>query len=246
MARLVLVHGFTQTSATWEPVTVRLTEAGHEVVTPDVPGHGAAAAVKADVWAGADLLAPHGPALFAGYSLGGRLCLHAALAHPEAVNRLVLIGATAGIEDSAERAVRRRVDEEIATELESAGDGGLGAWMDNWLSQPLFAGLSPQAAGRDARLTNTANGLASSLRLAGTGAMVPLWDRLGELEMAVLVLAGEQDTKFASIGGRLAEAIGGNARLQLIADAGHAAHLQQPDAVATAILAFAEESRDDS
>jgi 2-succinyl-6-hydroxy-2,4-cyclohexadiene-1-carboxylate synthase len=240
MARLVLVHGFTQTGASWGPVAVRLTSAGGEVIAPDAPGHGAAAAVEADLWAGADLLAPLGPAIFVGYSMGGRLCLHAALAHPEAVNKLVLIGATAGIEDAAERAARRQADEQTAADLQATGDGGLAGWMDGWLSRPLFAGLSAEAAGRDARLTNTAQGLASSLRLAGTGAMIPLWPRLAELEMPVLILAGDRDAKFAAIGARLAEAIGANARARLIPDAGHAAHLERPDEVATAILNFAD------
>jgi pimeloyl-ACP methyl ester carboxylesterase len=110
--------------------------------------------------------------------------------------------------------------------------------MDRWLAQPLFAGLPAKAAGRDARLTNTAAGLASSLRLVGTGAMTPVWDRLEELDVPVLVLAGERDTKFAPLGAQLAAAIGPRARLRLIGGAGHAAHLERPSEVAAAIAAF--------
>jgi 2-succinyl-6-hydroxy-2,4-cyclohexadiene-1-carboxylate synthase len=242
MARLVLVHGFTQTGASWEPVADRLSHASHEVLTPDAPGHGAAAAVETDLWGGADRLAPLGPAVFVGYSMGGRLCLHLALAHPESVTKLVLISATAGIEDPAERAARRQADEAKAAELEADGDAGLPGWIDTWLAQPLFAGLTVGAAGRDARLKNTARGLASSLRLAGAGAMTPLWSRLAELDMPVLVLAGEHDAKFGAVGTRMASAIGANARFQLVAGAGHAAHLERPDAAAAALLTFSEES----
>jgi 2-succinyl-6-hydroxy-2,4-cyclohexadiene-1-carboxylate synthase len=99
-----------------------------------------------------------------------------------------------------------------------------------WLSQPLFATLPARAAGRELRLTNTASGLASSLRLAGAGAQEPLWDRLGSLTMPVLVMAGDLDSTYAAIGRRLVAAIGPNAELVLVSGAGHACHLERPDA----------------
>jgi pimeloyl-ACP methyl ester carboxylesterase len=94
----------------------------------------------------------------------------------------------------------------------------------------LFAHLGPEAAARHTRLENTAEGLAASLRLAGTGAQVPLWDRLAELAMPVLLVAGEHDAKFRALAERMAAAIGTNATVALVTGAGHAAHLEQPDA----------------
>ncbi|MGH9274629.1 MAG: alpha/beta fold hydrolase, partial [Acidimicrobiales bacterium] len=70
----------------------------------------------------------------------------------------------------------------------------------------------------------------SSLQQAGTGSQDPSWHRLSRLTMPVLVLAGERDDKFAALARRMAEAIGANATFALIPDAGHAAHLEQPDA----------------
>jgi 2-succinyl-6-hydroxy-2,4-cyclohexadiene-1-carboxylate synthase len=220
-----MAHGFTQTGRLWGPFGERLA-GGHQLVLVDLPGHAGSGAVAADLEAGGELLAAAaGPAPFdlLGYSLGARFALHAALAHPGSVRRLVLLGATAGIEDPAVRAERRRRDEALADELERTGD--LEGFLRRWLSSPMFAGL--RALGLAERRRNTAGGLASSLRLAGTGAMAPLWDRLGELTMPVLVLAGAGDPRFAAHGARLAAGLP-NAAFSLVPGAGHAAHLEQP------------------
>jgi 2-succinyl-6-hydroxy-2,4-cyclohexadiene-1-carboxylate synthase len=235
---VVLVHGFTQTGRSWKPVVERLT-ATHQVVTVDAPGHGGSGNIRADLMAGAaQLAAVGGRATYVGYSMGGRLCLRLALDHPDVVARLVLVGATAGLADPLERARRRAADEELADALLAGGDAGVESFLQQWLARPLFATLSPSQAGLDARRDNTAAGLASSLRLAGTGAQEPLWDRLAELKMPVLIMAGEQDSKFAAIGRRLVAAIGDNAELHLIEGAGHAAHLEQPEAFTELLRSF--------
>jgi 2-succinyl-6-hydroxy-2,4-cyclohexadiene-1-carboxylate synthase len=225
--RVVLVHGFTQTGRSWDRILADLRR-DHEVVTVDAPGHGGSGAVRADLPATATLLAETtGRATYVGYSMGGRFCLHLALAHPELVTRLVLLGATAGIDDPDERAARRAADDALAAELEREG---VDAFLVRWLANPMFAGLPDDPAERAERRRNTAAGLAASLRLAGTGTQEPLWDRLGTLTMPVLVLAGERDAKFTELGHRLAGGIGAHARFATVAGAGHAAHLEQPEA----------------
>jgi 2-succinyl-6-hydroxy-2,4-cyclohexadiene-1-carboxylate synthase len=152
---------------------------------------------------------------------------------------LVLVGATAGIVDKAERAQRRAADEALAQRIEAEG---VEKFVDWWLNQPLFATLPAPAAGRELRVTNPAAGLASSLRLAGTGSQAPLWDRLSGLTMPVLVVAGELDTRYADLGRRLASAIGKNAELVLIPGAGHACHLERPDAFCLNLADFLDEA----
>lgn len=225
--RVVLVHGFTQTGRSWSALADDLAQ-DHEVVTVDAPGHGGSADVQVDLAVGGALLADQfGPATFVGYSMGGRLALHAALARPEEVTRLVLLGATAGIDDEREREARRVSDEVLARSLET---DGVDAFLDRWLRLPLFAGLPDDPADRADRARNTVAGLASSLRLAGTGSQVPSWHHLHALEMPVLVLAGERDDKFAALGRRLASEIGPNATFESVPDAGHAAHKENPAA----------------
>lgn len=210
------------------------------MVLVDLPGHGSSAPIAADVPRSALLLADAGGrATYVGYSMGGRTCLQLALDRPNLVERLVLLGATAGIEDAAQRAARVESDEQLAASIER---DGLEAFLDRWLANPLFAGLSPEAAGVDERRRGSPQGLASSLRLAGTGTMSPLWDRLGELEMPVLVLAGEHDTKFRALGERLAASIGPNATFRPVPGAGHSAHLEQPAAFSSILRSFLDVS----
>jgi len=234
--RVVLVHGFTQTGASWRPVADRLV-GSYEVVRVDAPGHGRSADVTAGLVEGARLLGEvGGPSAYVGYSMGGRLALQLAVTEPERVERLVLLGATAGIDDPGERVARRSADEALAAGLER---DGLDAFLSRWLALPLFAGLRREAAGLEDRRANTVAGLASSLRVAGTGTMdPPLWDRLGRLAMPVLVLAGEHDARFAALGRRLAEAVGANAAFAVVPGAGHAAHLERPDAFLALVEPF--------
>lgn len=225
--RLVLVHGFAQTQACWGPVASDLAR-DHEVVRVDAPGHGGSAGVRADLAATAELLAEvGGPATYVGYSMGGRMALHVALSRPEVVQGLVLIGATAGIDDPVERAARQVADDALAVAIET---DGVEAFLDRWLALPLFAGLDETTRFRAERATNAPEGLAASLRLAGTGAQEPLWDRLGSIAAPTLVLAGEHDEKFAALGRRLADGIGPNATFATVPGAGHSAHLEAPDA----------------
>jgi 2-succinyl-6-hydroxy-2,4-cyclohexadiene-1-carboxylate synthase len=231
---LILLHGFTQTRQSWR-LTIRELAGRYRALAPDLPGHGSAAqrtASFAACTAYIRALAPATPFTLAGYSMGGRIALHAAL-QLENVNRLILIGASPGIADPAERAERARADEALAERLLTIG---IDAFAREWGSQPLFAGQPERvaAAAYADRLRNTPEGLAAALRGLGTGVMEPLWDRLGELRIPVTLIVGERDAKFRAIAERMLELLP-DGRLEIIAGAGHAAQLEAPAAVAEAI-----------
>ena len=235
--RIVFAHGFTQTGKSWGQLIATLGRSVSDLdaIAPDLPGHGDAAELRGDLWQCGDALASvGGPATYVGYSMGGRIALHTALRHSDSVERLVLIGATAGIDDGKERAARRTSDNELADHIIRRS---VPAFIDEWLDNPLFAGLTDETAMRDDRLRNTATGLASSLRLAGTGTQEPLWDRLGEIRCPVLVLVGENDAKFTTLGQRLVDGVA-DGRLVVVPDSGHSVHLEQPGATAAAIADF--------
>jgi 2-succinyl-6-hydroxy-2,4-cyclohexadiene-1-carboxylate synthase len=238
MQRFVLAHGFTQSARSWTTferlLESRLPEA--TTIAVDLPGHGdAEPPADLDLWSSADLLADQGgPGVYVGYSMGGRVALHTALTHPAVVERLVLIGATAGIDDPDERAARRAADERLADHIEAVG---VSIFIDEWLANPLFAGLTDATAQRADRLRNSPARLAASLRATGTGTQTPLWDRLGEIECPVLVLVGEHDAKFTELGRRLVDGLA-QADLVVVPGAGHSVHLEQPDATVDAIVAW--------
>ncbi|MGI8579418.1 MAG: alpha/beta fold hydrolase [Solirubrobacteraceae bacterium] len=229
---IVLLHGFTQTGASWDGVIAEIGQR-YRALAPDLRGHGAASAVRPvgfeEVVGDLAGLAPDRFVL-GGYSMGGRLALCFALAHPERVSRLVLLGATAGIEDSGARAERRAADLALANGIE---EEGVETFARRWAAQPLFVGQSEEvaAAAHVDRLRNTAPGLAAALRGVGTGTMEPLWSRLPELTLPVVVLAGERDAKFRAVGQRMAAALP-HGELGVIPGAGHAAQLEAPAAVA--------------
>ena len=236
--QVVLVHGFTQTGRSWAQVAADLGR-DHRVTTVDAPGHGDSSELACGLAEAADRLGrTGGRATYLGYSMGGRIALHLALQHPYLVDRLILLGATGGLDTEAERAQRRAADDRLAADLER---DGVDAFLDRWLANPMFAGLPDDPAALADRRRNTVGGLASSLRLAGTGSQEPLWGRLPALEMPVLVLAGEHDAKFRALGERLADTIGTNARFEVIAGAGHAAHLARPAAFLRSVRRFLDE-----
>ena len=221
---LVLVPGFTQTAAAWDAVAARLpADAG--AVPVDVPtGLGF-------VETAAAIGARGGRAVYAGYSMGGRLCLRLALDRPDLVRGLVLLSASPGISDDAERAARREADEKLAREIERVG---VDAFLERWLRQPLFSTLPDDAAGLDARRSgNTVATLTHALRALGPGMQEPLWDRLGDLQPPFVPAAGILDEKYVDIAFAMAERVGPGIHPVLIGGAGHAAHLENPEGVAS-------------
>ena len=195
------------------PVRRRRSAAGRQLVRVDLPGHGGSSDVRADVSASGGLLAAAGGDARSTCSAtrsGARVALHAALARPDAVRRLVLVGGTAGIDDPAARATRRARDDEMADDLERSDD--VDGFVRRWLAAPMFAGLVTPAP--DERRRNPAAGLASSLRLAGTGTQPPQWDQLSGLPVPTLVLVGAVDLRFAALGARL---VAGAARRRALA-----------------------------
>jgi pimeloyl-ACP methyl ester carboxylesterase len=100
----------------------------------------------------------------------------------------------------------------------------------------VLAGIGPEvaAAARADRLRSSPQGLAAALRGLGTGTLPSLWDRLGELQMPVTLIVGERDAKFIAVARRMASLIR-DATVTVVAGAGHAVHLERPDAVIDAI-----------
>lgn len=234
---LVLLHGFASTRRLWDAVIARLPPERYSPLALDLPGHGSEANSAAPVTferCVSHVLA-RSPESFvlAGYSMGGRVALHVALAAPERVSRLVLISTTAGIADPDQRAGRRARDRRLAERIER---GSIEDFVERWRSQPMFARDPPEvdALARAEMAPNRPDGIAAALRGIGTGEMTPLWDRLGELAMPATIVVGQRDEKFHALAERMAQALPA-ARLEVV-QGGHVLPLESPQAVADALL----------
>ena len=245
---LVLLHGFTGSSAQWSAHTVVF---GREylMLSVDLLGHGSSDApvdperygmtrCVADLATLLDQLRVE-RAVWLGYSMGGRVALAFALAHPQRVRALILEGASPGIADPEERRVRRTADEALATTIEREG---IEAFVDAWIRQPLFASQarldeSTLAAEHAARRANDPVGLANSLRGLGAGAQASFWSQLSTLAVPTLLVVGEEDQKFRTIAAAMAARIA-RAEVTLIPNAGHTAHLESPRAFQNSVLEF--------
>ena len=252
---VVLVHGFTGTGNSWRSL-VEVLGPDFTTIAVDLVGHGRSASPEAldryQMARAVDDLAAllralgHARAAWLGYSLGGRTALQVAVHRPDVVSALILEGATPGLDAAEERAARVAADEVLAQRLER---GGLEAFVDFWQSISLWDSQqrtltdAQRAALRAGRLAQDPVGLAGSLRGMGTGSQAWVGDRLAEVRVPVLLTAGTLDTKFSAIAGQMAEAIP-DATMRLIDDAGHAAHLERPEAFNALVREFLRGVRD--
>ncbi len=235
---LLLVHGLLGRGSSWGPHATAFAR-DFRVVVVDLPGHGRsgipADPARASVERTADDVATIlererlAPAHVLGYSLGARIALRLAVAHPRSIRRLVLESPSAGIGDPDVRLDRRTADEARAVRLER---DGLAAFVDEWEREPIFASyadLPPARAARlrAERLRNRPAGLAASLRGAGQGSMTPLFDGLPSITAPTLAIAGARDPAGRARAELVAAAIPG-ARLAIVDAAGHAPHLETP------------------
>ena len=237
---LLLLHGFSGSSESLDDAASRL-QHRFQTIRLDLIGHGrspsptdpSAYSMQSCVAQIVDALDELGieSAHVLGYSMGGRVALALGAWQPERVRSALLVGASAGLADARRRVERVARDEALASRIES---GGLISFVDEWMSQALFAtqqrlGSRALAVAREQRLASDPIGLAGSLRGMGSGAQPPLQHLLRELRTPLLFVAGERDVKFSAIASSLAS-LAPEADCCVVPRAGHAVHLEEPEA----------------
>lgn len=250
---LVLLHGFTGSRESWGTIEPSLSM-DHTVIAIDLLGHGGTAAPAepdrygvdhqvadlAQLWAVLSLE----QAAVVGYSMGARLALAFAVRYPALVDQLILISGGAGIRDPHERAMRSRSDELLAGRIETFG---IEDFVKEWEALPLWESqrdvdLVILERQREIRLRQRPTGLAQSLRGFGQGSQPALWDALPTLNIPVLILAGAEDSKYASLALEMAPLLP-DATAVILPGAGHAVHLEKPEAVSMLIGEFLAKQR---
>jgi 2-succinyl-6-hydroxy-2,4-cyclohexadiene-1-carboxylate synthase len=250
---IVLLHGFTGSSRAMAGVAAGLSDT-YRTISIDLVGHGRSAAPRdAADYSMAACVAQLGAVLEAldlrdahwiGYSMGGRVTLAFGVDHPARVRSALLIGASAGIRDEAQRQDRVRADEALAERIEREG---VEAFVEFWISQAFVVDAQRLGArgvedARKIRLGNSAHGLAASLRGMGSGAQPPIHDALANAAFPMGLVVGDGDLKFQRVAAELSRDLP-NARIEIVPEAGHPAHTDNPAAFLDLARRFLADAR---
>ncbi len=249
---LLLFHGFTGDSRTWEPFYQQWSM-HNRLIAIDIIGHGKSdspqeierydvRSVVKDIKKILELMRIE-KADILGYSMGGRLALSFSVLYPEFVRKLVLESSSPGLESETERENRRGQDEKLGKFIL---EQGIEKFVDYWENIPLFVtqkGLAPavQSTIRAQRLTNCVIGLHNSLAGMGTGAQPSWWLQLHKLEAETLLLTGRLDEKFCLIAEKMTARIR-NCEWLKVENCGHAIHVENPDIFGTIVKRFLSNS----
>lgn len=233
---LVLLHGFLGAPASWQAVLDAMPHHG-PVWCPWLPGHGPAAPAPSSWAATVQALAaalPEG-AVLAGYSLGARLALAAALQPGTALRATVLVGGHVGLASAAEREDRAVIDAYRAAALRK---GPLADFVADWEAQPLFASQQAlpaalQAQQRAQRLAHDAQALAWAFDVAGLACMPDLRPQVAAARQALHFLTGALDARFTALAATLVQPPW--VTHTVMPGAGHNLLLEAPAAVAASL-----------
>lgn len=176
------------------------------------------------------------PAVLMGYSLGGRLALHALLDATECWDAAIIISTHSGLKTEDERKKRLLHDQEWAVRFISEDWRNL---MTSWHSQKIFNGDSFhfERFEKDFRRSF----LKEALTHASLGNQDDLKCRIADLPMPLLWITGENDHKFSEIADNL-DFSNPLSRHIVIANSGHRVPWEEPDLFKQHVQNFIAES----
>jgi pimeloyl-ACP methyl ester carboxylesterase len=230
-AAVLLSHGYSATGRMWDGQRRALPD--YHLITWDMRGHGATDSPDDPAQYSLDLtvadmraILQHvgvDRAVIGGLSLGGYVSLAFNLAHPEMVRALVICDSGPGYRNPEARATWNKRAAERAAELEARGLESLGG-RSREMREAMASHRSAQG------LAHAARGM-----LAQTDARVI--DSLPGIRVPTLIVVGDRDEPFLAPCEYMAKKIPG-ARLEVIAGAGHASNLDQPEAFNRVLRGF--------
>ena len=255
---IVLVHGVTSTSATWESVGSRLARR-HTVLAPDLLGHGSSAKPRGDYSMGAfasgvrDLMLAIGieRATFVGHSLGGGIAMQLAYQFPERCERLALVSSgglgsevslllRAATLPGSELAILLLANRRVLDAGRQLGRvlGRLGLRAATDIEEVARGHASLQDPEARSAFVHT---LRASID--PWGQRVSARDRLYlARQLPFLLVWGERDRIIPADHGRAAKRSVPSARLELFRGAGHFPHLDDPDRFIELVTDFVAET----
>lgn len=236
---LVLLHAIGTNSDLWLP-QLGAWSARWRVIRIDLPGHGASAPPV-----GSPELADYAAwvrdvldeleverAALVGLSLGGMVAQAFALAYPQRTAALVLAHTTARTDEAVRELWQRRLEH-----FEEAGlQGQVAATLERWFTRSFAAASPCTLAWIAGQICATSpDGYAAAIRAIQR---LDHLDRLGEIAVPTLVIAGEADSAVPpAAAAAMAAAIRG-AQLVVLPDAAHLGNIQRPIQFAEIVASF--------
>ncbi len=235
---VLFLHGFMGAHDEWNPI-MSVIENHFSCLAVDLPGHGmtgsaddpefysfpGAATAIVSFLKSSGISRAH----IVGYSLGGRLAIYLAIHHPAICDRVIIESSSPGMLNKNQAVMRRNSDDKWASRFEKES---LETVLNDWYRQPVFSSLHerPDVLEKmlQRRMNNRPLELARAIRGFSVGAQRSLWSALRDIQVDMLVLAGESDHKYRQLSERIAAE---SSRIQsaLMSGAGHNAHCEQPE-----------------
>ncbi len=235
-----LLHGAVGMAADWRPFAKRLADAKTGTRAVDLwrflecapmPLMNFGPAFNAE--AGGEVSRGGRRALL-GYSMGGRLALHALLDQPHPWQAAVIVSAHPGLEIPGDRETRMAADAAWASMALTAN------WQEfltAWEAQPVLASSGIRASQASGALAMRRREIARSFVDWSLGCQQALWSRLHEITIPVLWVAGENDPKFLEMARRAVAEIP-SAKLAIAPGAGHRVPWQAEEWLAAQVADF--------
>ncbi len=230
---MIFLHGFLGSLEDWLPLASRLS-LDYQCLLLDLPGHGNTETSRASdysISATAKSLIEFldgqniERSVLVGYSMGGRLALYLAVHYPHYFEKVILESTSPGMQMSNERLARRISDERLANEMENMSTEN---FLQKWYDQPLFNSLRTHPKFEELlrqRISNNSVNWSASLLGMGVGRQPSLWNKLENLNMPILILAGEKDQKFRNIAFQMKE-LNPDFSISIIPQCGHVIHVE--------------------
>ena len=173
-----------------------------------------------------------------GYSMGARIALGVAMEAAQRCDALVLVSGNPGLESEQAREQRRQSDQRLCQQIESEPRE---SFLNQWYQQDVFAS-TPETIRRqqvEQKLNRTSSDWPAILRSWSVSQQPNYWPRLRELQMPVLIVAGEDDEKYRKIAIRFQkEGPSENVTIKIVPDCGHIVHRERPEAVVQIVRDF--------
>ena len=238
MTKLFCIHGNFQTPSVWKPLGENLKDrnVNLDVIPVNLENY---SFDGFDRWVddfcnSVETLAGREKSFLLGYSLGGRLALHACLSRPDLWESAIVVGADPGLESEEDKKLQLDRDRNWAERLKREP---LQKVVDEWDAQSVFCGIRNQAPRNLGEMDP--DRLSHQFEVFSKGIQQNLVPKLAELKRPpVLFVSGEKDHKYQGIGEKLAKSTS-IVKAQVIADAGHRVPWENPESFVQVLIDFA-------